>query len=125
MNRRMVLVPVAGMAAALTFMTNPKVQASTTGKDLFEQRCGGCHALDSDKQGPRLRGVYGRKSALVPSFSYSDSLKNAHITWDADTLDKWLTDPDKVVPDNDMPFRVERPEERLDIIAYLKTLPSK
>jgi cytochrome c len=126
MNRRMLLmVPVVGMAAALALMPSPKVQASTTGKDLFEQRCGGCHALDSDKQGPRLRGVYGRKSASVSAFSYSDALKNAHITWDAETLDKWLTEPDKVVPDNDMPFRVEKPEERRGIIAYLKTLPAK
>jgi cytochrome c len=125
-NRRCILpVTVAGIAIAAAFLANPRVEASPTGKDLFEQRCSGCHALDSDKQGPRLRGVYGRKSASVSSFSYSDALKNAHLTWDAETLDKWLTDPDKLVPDNDMPFRVEKAEERRDIIAYLKTLPAK
>jgi cytochrome c2 len=29
-------------------------------------------------------------------------------------------DPDKVVPDTDMAFHVEKADERRDIIAYLK-----
>src|SRR5580700_10566743 len=55
-------------------------QAQTTGKhgkELFEKRCGGCHALDRDKEGPRLGGVYGRAAASVPSFDYSAALKNS------------------------------------------------
>jgi cytochrome c len=82
----------------------------------------GCHALDGEKEGPRLRGVYGRTSGTVPSFTYSDALKNSHITWDDRSLDKWLTDPEKLVPNNDMAFRVGSAEERSEIIAYLKQL---
>jgi cytochrome c len=40
------------------------------GKETFEKRCGGCHSLDRDKEGPRLRGVYGRTSGSVSSFNY-------------------------------------------------------
>ena len=94
------------------------------GKDLFERRCSGCHATDRDKEGPRLRGVYGRRSGSVASFSYSDALKNTEITWDADTLDPWLTDPEKLVPGNDMAFRVVNPAERREIIRYLQQLSS-
>ena len=67
-----------------TFIALPRsgqAESSEQGKELFEKRCSGCHALDKDKEGPRLRGVYGRTSGTVPSFKYSDALKAAHITW--------------------------------------------
>ena len=95
-------------------------QATARGKELFEKRCGGCHSMDRDKEGPRLRGVYGRVAGSVDSFQYSDALKKSKITWTEATLDKWLTDTEKLVPDNDMSFHVEKPDERGDIIAYLK-----
>jgi len=95
-------------------------QTTGNGKELFEKRCGGCHALDRDKEGPRLRGVYGRVAGSVDSFQYSDALKKSKITWTEGTLDKWLTDTEKLVPDNDMSFHVERSDERGEIITYLK-----
>ena len=90
------------------------------GKALFEKRCGGCHALDRDKEGPRLGGVYGRTAGTVESFQYSEALKKSKIKWTEETLDKWLTDTEKLVADNDMTFHVESPDERSEIIAYLK-----
>jgi cytochrome c len=95
-------------------------QTAARGQELFEKRCTGCHALDRDKEGPRLAGVYGRVSGSVPSFHYSDALKNARVTWDAAALDKWLTDTESLVPDNDMAFHVDSALERSEIIAYLK-----
>ena len=98
-------------------------QAQVTEKhsqELFEKRCGGCHALDRDKEGPRLGGVYGRPAASVTSFQYSSALQKSKITWTSQTLDKWLTDPEKLAPDNDMAFHVESSDERLEIISYLK-----
>jgi cytochrome c len=97
-------------------------QSAPEGQGLFEKRCTGCHALDSDHEGPRLRGVVGRAAGSVKTFQYSDALKNAKHTWNEATLDKWLTDPESVVPDNDMSFRVPKQEERAAIIAYLKSL---
>ena len=97
-------------------------QSADRGKELFEKRCAGCHALDKEKEGPRLRGVYGRKSGSVGTFTYSDALKNARITWDDQTLDKWLTDPEKFVANNDMSFQVGSADERRQIIGYLKLL---
>ena len=117
---------IAVWVALICFLALPgsgQAQNAERGKDLFERRCTGCHALDKDKEGPRLRGVYGRRSGRVPSFQYSEALKAAHITWDATSLEKWLTDPEKLVPDSDMAFQLARPEERADIIAYLKQLP--
>ena len=90
------------------------------GKAVFERRCTGCHALDRNREGPRLADVYGRKSRTVPDFPYLAELKQAGIVWDAKSLDAWLTDPDAVVPGNNMSFHVAKAEERRDLIAYLK-----
>jgi cytochrome c len=92
------------------------------GKDVFLRRCSGCHAADLDKEGPRLRGIYGRNAATLPNFGYSEALKKASIRWTDQTLDRWLTDPDAMVPDTDMAFRLSDSEERKAVIAYLKTL---
>ena len=97
-----------------------QAQAQTGGKALFEKRCSGCHALDRDKEGPRLGGVYGRTAGSVESFQYSDALKKSGIKWTEENLEKWLTDTEKLVPNNDMAFHVEKPDERAEIIAYLK-----
>jgi cytochrome c len=94
----------------------------TRGQQVFENRCTGCHSLDQDKEGPRLRGVFGRKAGSVPTFKYSDAMKASDVTWDAASLDQWLADPDKIVPNSDMPFRVPKARERTDVIAYLQQL---
>jgi cytochrome c len=98
---------------------------ASRGESLFTKRCGGCHALDVDKEGPRLRGVFGRKAGSVPSFKYSEALKKSGVTWDEQNLDRWLTDPDKFIADNDMDFHLAKGDERSDVIAYLKTLSAK
>jgi cytochrome c len=95
------------------------------GKALFEKRCAGCHALDEDHEGPRLKGVFGRTAGTVKTFKYSMPLQNAGFVWDAAKLEKWLTDTESVVPDNDMAFRVPKAEERTAVIAYLKSLSAK
>lgn len=90
------------------------------GKAVFEKRCTGCHALDVDREGPRLAGVLGRKAGSIAGFTYSAGLKKSGLTWDEATLDKWLSDPDVMVPDNAMSFSVGKAAERRDIIAFLK-----
>ena len=95
------------------------------GKQLFTKRCSGCHSLDTDKEGPRLRNVYSRKAGSIASFKYSDALKASSIVWDDALLDKWLTDTDSLVPNNDMDFHVPNAQERADIIRFLKVSSGK
>jgi cytochrome c len=102
-----------------------KAQGNDSGKALFERRCGGCHAVDHEKEGPRLGGVYGRTAGKIDSFQYSEALKKSGIVWSDSTLDKWLTDTEKLVPNNDMTFHVEKADERREIIAYLKQISGK
>lgn len=95
------------------------------GKAVFEKRCTGCHSLDDNKEGPHLRGVFGRKAGKLAGFDFSDAMKNAQFTWDAAALDKWLTDTESVVPNNDMSFHVPNPQERADVIRFLESLSEK
>jgi cytochrome c len=91
------------------------------GRELFDKRCTGCHSLTQDGEGPRLGGVVGRTSGTVPTYQYSSALKKAHIVWDETTLDKWLSNPDQMVPGTEMDFYVPKAEERQEIIRYLKS----
>jgi cytochrome c len=125
---RIAATAAAGLFAIIAVFTLPelgKAEGAARGKEVFEKRCGGCHSLDRDKEGPRLRGVYGRAAASVETFKYSDALKKARVTWNAESLDSWLQDPDKVAPDNDMAFHLPSSDERRAVIAYLKELGAK
>ncbi len=76
------------------------------GKALFTQKCAICHAPveGQNKIGPSLCGVVGRKAGTSPSYTYSDAMKNANRTWDAATLDDYLTDPRQKIPGVKMIF---------------------
>ena len=89
------------------------------GETLYEA-CQDCHSLDKNDVGPRHRGVFGRKAASLSDYDYSDALKSANITWNEETLDKWLTDPQAVAPGAKMFFHLDSPQDRADVIAYLK-----
>jgi cytochrome c len=104
-----------GSEAALTGLGDPM-----RGQTVFEKRCTGCHAMFVNREGPRLAGVFGRKAGNVAGFTYSARLKKSGITWDDATLEKWLSDPDLMVPDNDMSINVPKAAERQDLIAFLK-----
>jgi cytochrome c len=115
-------VVLSGILLAAAALAMSQAGDEVKGKDVFQRRCGGCHSPDRPMEGPRLRGVYGRKAGSTQDFRYSDALKNVKFTWDDGLLDKWLTDTESLVPDNDMGFRVPNSDERRDVIAYLKSL---
>jgi len=91
------------------------------GKVIY-QVCMGCHSVDEDDVGPRHRGVLGRVAGTVPGYTYSPALKNSHIVWNRDTLDRWLTNPQALVPGAKMFFAMPRAQDRADVIAYLAEL---
>ena len=88
--------------------------------EMVYQACQDCHSLDKNDVGPRHRGVFGRKAGSLPDYDYSDALKSANIVWNEETLDKWLTDPQAVAPGGKMFFHLDNPQDRADVIAYLK-----
>ncbi len=69
----------------------------------FNDHCRECHSFlkDDNRLGPSLYGVVGRKAGTEPGFAYSNSVKSSGVTWDEATLDKWIANPDAVIPGND------------------------
>jgi len=92
-----------------------------------EQRfvdCAACHAPQPGvaNVGPTLSGIFGRKAGTLADFRYSPALKRSGIIWTAETLDTFLADPQKAVPNNRMPYAgMPDPADRADLIAYLST----
>jgi cytochrome c len=86
--------------------------------------CAPCHSLETDRNmtGPSLADLWGRKAGSLPSFErYSDALKSSGIIWDDRALDGWLTDPQRMVRDKEMPFEgIKDGRVRADLLAFLK-----
>jgi cytochrome c len=92
------------------------------GEQLFVE-CASCHTLEKGVHnvGPSLAGLFQRKSGSFDDFRYSPAMKRANITWTADELDKFIADPQTVVPANRMPYAgMTNAADRADLIAYLQ-----
>ena len=91
---------------------------------VFNNVCRTCHTLKEgdNRLGPNLHNIIGRKAGSVPDYGYSSAMKDADLTWDRATLDRFIANPDQVVPGNRMkPYGgLTSAEERAKIIAYLE-----
>ena len=87
------------------------------------QDCAACHKLEagSNNVGPSLHGLFERKAGALADFRYSPAMKRSGITWTPETLDKFITDPQAMVPANRMPYAgMANAADRADLIAYLQ-----
>lgn len=113
---------VALVAAAL-LLAAPSVGAAPPGDPVHGktvyQSCMGCHSLDEEDVGPRHRGVVGRVAGSVPDYAYSPALRNSRIVWNRENLDRWLANPQALVPGTKMFFAMPSARDRADVIAYL------
>jgi cytochrome c len=113
-------------AALLSVLAPARDEAGNAGPEAFNSNCRTCHsAKEGDNRlGPSLNNIIGRKAGTAPGYpNYSQALKGSGITWDEATLDKFITNPDAVIPNNNMkPFNGVRDEAvRAKIIAFLKS----
>jgi len=84
-------------------------------------RCQGCHSIERNRIGPMHEGLFGRRAGGVPGFDYSAAMRNSGVVWSEATLDRFLEDPRKMVPGTKMTYAgVPDPQERADLIAYLR-----
>jgi cytochrome c len=124
MKRKCRVLGVIAVAVLETLLVaHAGAQDAAAGKQVFTQ-CSVCHSVDgSNGVGPTLKGIVGSKAGEVPGFRFSRAMKGSNITWDDKTLSDFLTDPQKVIPGNVMPFSgLADAKQRADVIAYLKTL---
>jgi cytochrome c len=84
--------------------------------------CVDCHRLEPgvNTVGPSLHGIFARKAGEVAGFRYSPALKRSGIAWTPETLDKFVRDPQAMVPGNQMAYAgMINADDRADLIAFL------
>lgn len=120
MYRAIVLAALfAGMSTALA------AGDAKRGAQLFRQ-CAACHSVNEGEHltGPSLAHVWKHKAASAPGFQrYSDALTRSGLVWDEATLERWLANPDALVPGTAMTFPgVKDGKDRADIVSYLQAV---
>ncbi|SFV28967.1 c-type cytochrome [Hyphomicrobium facile] len=113
--------------APAAFAADSDIAIDATGAEVFNNNCRTCHSWkkDDNRLGPSLHGVVGRKAGSVEGFNYSPAMKEANVTWDEGTVDKFIANPESVVPNNSMkPFTgISDIKTRKDIVDFLKSNP--
>jgi nitrite reductase (NO-forming) len=124
------IVPPAQTIGQASSAQNTSAAAATgdaaAGKLVF-RKCQACHSLEPGKNGlgPSLAGIVDKGAGSVSNFNYSPAMKAGNITWNVANLDAYLSDPQKRIPGNKMPFPGLKTEnERKDVIAYLAAASS-
>jgi cytochrome c len=85
--------------------------------------CAACHKLEAgaNNVGPSLHGIFTRKAGEIADFRYSPAIKRSGIVWTPETLEKFISDPQAMVPANRMPYAgMAGADDRADLIAYLE-----
>jgi cytochrome c len=123
-------MPLFGFAFGLVLSTVLTATAfaadgDTSGEQLFNNNCRTCPSWTEgdNRLGPSLQGIVGRKAGSISGYAFSPSMKQANITWDEATLDKFIASPDSVVTGNNMkPFNgISDAQTRQKIIEFLKS----
>ena len=120
---RAFFIGVTSLAAVAIGVAAPGFAADAgRGEQLFVE-CASCHTLEKGVHnvGPSLAGLFQRKAGSFDDYRYSPALKRSNITWTPDELDKFIADPQMVVPANRMPYAgMTNATDRADLIAYLQ-----
>ena len=124
-NRRLLSAATVSIVMLATGLPAWSGGDEARGATLYQSKCGGCHALDENRYGPAHRGVFGRKAGSAPGYAYSEAVSSSSIVWREDTLDRWLTDPEKLIPGQKMSVSVSSQDDRRDIIAFLRARARK
>ena len=116
-----VAIPGPSPAAVAAYAKLTGVPAN--GAKVFVQ-CKTCHVVTAgvNRIGPSLHAIVGRKAGIMPKYTYSAANKGSGIVWTEAKLFEYLEAPRKVIVGTKMAFAgLKKPQDRADIIAYLKT----
>jgi cytochrome c len=77
-----------------------EVSAVRAGEWLFNETCVQCHSteLGVTKIGPSLYNVVDQPAATDPKYSYSSVMRASGLTWTEETLIKFLSGPQAMIP---------------------------
>jgi cytochrome c len=99
------------------------------GEQVFNSACRTCHTTreGDNRLGPHLHDIVGRKAGAIPNYGYSSAMKSAGFVWDEATLDRFIANPDEIVPGNGMrPYGgLASVDTRAKLLLFLRSLEKK
>jgi cytochrome c len=112
------------LTAANVLLACAAAAQDDAGQLMFNNACRTCHVVKQgdNRLGPNLYRIIGRLAGSVDSYGYSSAMDNADFVWDEQTLDRFIANPEQVVPGNNMkPFGgISSKEDRAKIIGFLR-----
>jgi cytochrome c len=113
----MFLAVISHPSAAAAFQADPDA-----GGDVFDTYCSDCHSVSpkgTNRKGPTLFRVMGRRAGTVPGFDYSPRMRASGIVWNPASLNAYLANPGGAVPGGKMKKGLPKPEDRANVISFL------
>ena len=87
------------------------------------KKCIGCHSVSkggSNKIGPALWGVIGRKVGSISGYKYSKAMSRFGKNWDFEAMNNFLIKPKNYIKGNKMAFAgISKEKDRASLILYL------
>ena len=121
---RVTSLPLTALLALLSGAALAQEGGASDNQLAFNNHCRTCHVTKEGdhRLGPSLHNIMGREAGSVSGFGYSSAMQKADLVWDEANLDRYIENPDAVVPGNNMkPYSgISDPAERAKIIAHLK-----
>jgi cytochrome c len=110
-------------AGACALVVGTSLAANPSRGELLFQTCSACHPITGDGPGPDLHGIYGRKSASIAGYEYSEAMRKAQLVWDAKTLSAFIAKPQEFVQGTKMTFPgYDQPADIAAVVAWLKQM---
>jgi cytochrome c len=101
----------------------PQERDVASGQLVFNNACRTCHTTreGDNRLGPNLYKIVGRKAGSLQNYGYSSAMKGADFIWDEEKLDRFIANPEQIVPGNNMkPFSgLASADDRAKVIALL------
>ena len=121
-------IKTAVLGAALVWSANAYAAGDAAHGEAVFKVCKMCHAVGPTAKpgvGPVQNNLIGATAGARPGYNYSPAMKEAGekgLVWTEEKLDTYLENPKALVPGTKMVFPgLKKPEDRADVIAYLKT----
>ncbi|OKO85368.1 hypothetical protein AC629_19225, partial [Bradyrhizobium sp. NAS80.1] len=106
----------------------PQRGDAASGQRAFNNACRTCHTTreGDNRLGPHLFKIIGRKAGSLPNFGYSTAMKDAGFVWDEERLERFIANPDELVPGNSMkPYGgLASTDDRARIVSFLRSVGS-
>ncbi len=121
-KRVFLLSALSGMGCMLS-LPSALAQEPGPGQQAFNNACRTCHMVKEgdNRLGPNLHKIVGRKAGALPDYAFSGAMKEAGFVWDEEKLDRFIANPEEVVPGNNMkPYGgLASSDDRKKIITFL------